>query len=1486
MPQPDTTPGRLTPAGIALRYAVFASLWIILSGYLLAVSVSDPVLQSRIEIAKGLLFVAVTGVLVFLLARRLAVPGEPSAAVPPLAPRRRIVIVAVTFLIASGAASLLIMESERQRMLALRAEFSFNAATHAHAIQRNIERALSATYALAALVREGKGDIPDFDKVAGEMLPFYPGAASLQLAPGGIVQRIVPLAGNEKAIGHNLLQDPARNREAFLARDTGKLTLAGPFELIQGGLGAVGRLPVYLDGSNDKSAFWGFTNVLIRFPQGLDEAVLERLTQEGRTYELWRIHPDTGQRQIIASSGGGAPRDPAEFSFELPNGSWTLGIAPVAGWGDPLGLKLKLALGLLFSILMGYLAKLLAELRAHKQSLDMLVAQRTQQLATSEQRFHNISNASGAYLWEVDPDLVYTYVSGQSAQVKGYTPEELLGHRPMEFMPQEDLQPVGEIVKRAIADNVPFRLQHRDITRSGEVLWEEVYGAPFSDGNGKLLGLRGTGMSINARKRAEEELRQSEQRFRDVAMVSADWIWEVDAAGRYTFVSEGVKALLGYMPEEVLGKTPFDFMAPDEARRVAAEFAGIAAAKVPFTDLENTVLGKDGAAHITLTNGTPILDASGELLGYRGVDRDITARRRSEAQIAQNQSLLRATIESTTDAILVVNPEGKIELQNQQFIDLWKIPQEIISAKDDNAALSYVLDQLEDPDGFIHKVRELYASPDAHSFDILKFRDGRIIERYSSPQLLDGNPVGRVWSFRDITARKTAEARVQRLTNLYAALSECNQAIVRCNSEAVLFPQVCRDVVQFGGMKMAWVGLLDEASMKVRPVASYGSGLEYLEDINITADAADPHGRGPVGTAIRENHPVWFQDFLHDPLATPWHEGAVRFGWGAVAALPLHRNGAVVGSFNLYASEVNAFDEDARKLLEEMGTDLSYALDGFERDMKLRLAAEVFERGKEGITITDGKGNIIRVNQAFSAITGYSETEVLGKNPRVLQSGRHDKEFYRVMWDSILSTGHWQGEIWNRRKDGHVYPEWLTISRILGTEGKVEHFIAVFEDITEHKEAEERIQRMAHFDALTGLPNRALLNDRAMHALSMAQRKRKQLALLFVDLDNFKNVNDTLGHHIGDRLLVEVARRIESAIRVEDTVSRQGGDEFIVLLPDADADGAAHVAEKLLEEVSRVFTIDSNELVVTPSIGIAMYPGDGDDFDALSRNADAAMYRAKRDGRNAFRFFTPEMQAHSARILQLENALRHALEREQLWLHYQPQLAMQGGRVIGAEALLRWVHPELGMISPAEFIPVAENSGQILAIGEWVLRTAVRQMKAWMDAGLPPMIIAVNLSAAQFRHSRLPELVTRILDEEELAPQYLELELTESVTMDDPLAAIAVMDDLHARGIRMSIDDFGTGYSSLSYLKRFQVYKLKIDQSFVRDITVDPEDRAIVGAIISLANSLGMQTIAEGVETEDQLAFLREQGCDEVQGFHFSRPVPPGEFEAFVRGRM
>ena len=438
------------------------------------------------------------------------------------------------------------------------------------------------------------------------------------------------------------------------------------------------------------------------------------------------------------------------------------------------------------------------------------------------------------------------------------------------------------------------------------------------------------------------------------------------------------------------------------------------------------------------------------------------------------------------------------------------------------------------------------------------------------------------------------------------------------------------------------------------------------------------------------------------------------------------------------------------------------------------------------------------------------------------------------------------------------------------------------QEINHRRQDQERIYWLAHYDPLTGLPNRTLLAERSQHAIQAAQKNHTPLAVIFLDLDHFKHINDSLGHRVGDALLVAIANRLRTLVRENDTVCRLGGDEFILLLPGANAQGAARVANKLLEASRLPYQIDTHELTMAPSMGISLFPDDGMNFDTLSQCADVAMYRAKLDGRNTYRFFTPQMQEQSLRALVLENALRRALERGQFTLVYQPQICIANGQIRGVEALLRWTHPELGSISPGEFIPIAEDCGQILPIGEWVLRTALTQLHTWRAQGMVLDTMAVNLSAVQFRQPALPELITQILAEIGLPADSLELELTEGVAVDDPRAAIATMDQLHACGVRLSMDDFGTGYSSLSQLKRFPLYKLKIDQSFVRDLGEDANDRAIVSAIIRMAQALGLHTTAEGVETQEQLDFLREQGCADAQGYYCGRPMPAAQMQAIL----
>jgi diguanylate cyclase (GGDEF)-like protein/PAS domain S-box-containing protein len=496
---------------------------------------------------------------------------------------------------------------------------------------------------------------------------------------------------------------------------------------------------------------------------------------------------------------------------------------------------------------------------------------------------------------------------------------------------------------------------------------------------------------------------------------------------------------------------------------------------------------------------------------------------------------------------------------------------------------------------------------------------------------------------------------------------------------------------------------------------------------------------------------------------------------------------------------------------------------------------------------------------------------------------RDDQDiFYLLRKRSSENFQRHECELRMVRSDGTTF--WAQMQAVLsGDRDGVPELRVVLTDITERKSAADHIHFLAHFDALTGLPNRAQLNERANYAINLAGRTQEPMALMFIDLDHFKDINDTLGHSIGDALLVELSSRLRQLLRETDTVSRLGGDEFIFLFYGIDAHGATQVAQKLLDVIASPFRMEQHDLNITGSIGIALYPDDGTDLETLFRRADAAMYRAKRDGRHGFSFFTPEMQTCSTRHQQVVSALRQALECEQLVVHFQPQMSVLDGRLIGAEALLRWTHSDLGEISPAEFIPAAEDSGLILALGEWVLRQSVRQAKLWQQDGVASLTVAVNLSATQFRQIELAELVSRILQEEGLPPEYLELELTEGVALHDPAGAIVVMNRLHEQGVRMSIDDFGTGYSSLGSLKKFKVSKLKIDQSFIRDIDTSSDDRAIVCAIINMAKSLGLNTIAEGVETKGQLDFLREHGCDEMQGYYYSKALSAAEFEGYAQ---
>lgn len=551
---------------------------------------------------------------------------------------------------------------------------------------------------------------------------------------------------------------------------------------------------------------------------------------------------------------------------------------------------------------------------------------------------------------------------------------------------------------------------------------------------------------------------------------------------------------------------------------------------------------------------------------------------------------------------------------------------------------------------------------------------------------------------------------------------------------------------------------------------------------------------------------------------------------------------------------------------------------------QLALQRRIIDHASEAMILTDGAQRILTVNAAFEQTTGYAASEVVGLTPTMLSAGHQGLNFHRSIWDFVAEKGHWDGEVWDRRKDGTIYPKQMRITAIRDEAGQASHFVATFADISEAKAEAERFDYLAHHDQLTNLPNRLALDGHLDSLLDGAVPGINRLALLIIDLDNFKTVNDSLGHHSGDRLLSEIARRMGAEMDRSKRLFRLGGDEFVVVIDQLDGDAAvAALIDRLVRAIGLPCDIDGHLLHCTPSIGISLYPEDGRDGLTLIRNADAAMYAAKAAGRNNHQFFAESMNAAANKRLHLESELWRALAENQLVLHYQPQIDLLNGKVVGVEALVRWAHPLRGMIAPADFIPVAEECGLILPLGHWVLLTACRQVRSWLDAGIDMGEMAVNISAHQFRQPDFVQTVQGVLAETGLPANRLELEITESTVMHGVDSAIQTLAQLKAMGVRLAIDDFGTGYSSLSYLRRFPLDRLKIDRSFLADVDTDPDAASLVTSIVMLGRSLGLQLVAEGVENFAQAEFLRTLECERVQGFHFYQPVSAEEVVGFGR---
>ena len=744
-----------------------------------------------------------------------------------------------------------------------------------------------------------------------------------------------------------------------------------------------------------------------------------------------------------------------------------------------------------------------------------------------------------------------------------------------------------------------------------------------------------------------------------------------------------------------------------------------------------------------------------------------------------------------------------------------------------------------------------------------------------------------VWMIWDITAHRETEKRLRHKTRLYDFLSHVNQSIVRSSDEASLLARVCRVAIDHGQFRKAWVVLHegdDGLTLRCQAVAGEDGPDRAMLDFTLPADPSDDTA---LEAALRTGRTYCSSDLGRLAHRPAWADAAIAAGMPGCVTSPLRQDDVLIGHLVLLGRRVNDQAEDLLTLFDDVAKDLSFALTNLHREAlrrhaeeRIRLHAAALESTQDGMMVLSRDRIVVSVNPAFTTLTGWSEAEVIGRQPDFLLPDDPTVTLEDIR-DGLLHSGDWQGEMWFQRQNGELFMTRLSVSAVRDKAGQATHFVGVFTDITQLKQTEERLARMAHFDTLTELPNRGMIHQRLTHALSLAQRHRTLVGVVFIDLDNFKTVNDGLGHAAGDSLLRQVASRLRARVRQEDTLGRLGGDEFILVLEHLrHPQQAAHVASAILDTLQQPFTLDGGEQVyVRASIGISLFPDDGQDAAELIRNADAAMYDSKRRGRNSFSFYTESFTSDATSRLLLETRLRRAMEEGDFLLHYQPQIRLSDRRVTAVEALVRLRAPSgndalTAPVSPHEFIPVMEETGMIVALGEWVLTEACRQGRAWLDAGLDFGRMSVNLSPSEIRRGGVVERVSRILRETGLPPDRLELEITESGLMETGGNTEHFLHMLHGLGVTLTIDDFGTGYSSLAYLKRFPVHQLKIDRSFIQDLPGNDHDDQLVTTMIAMARGLKLAIVAEGVEMPDQEAYLAGRGCDVVQGYLYSRPVP------------
>ncbi|MCX7148581.1 MAG: PAS domain S-box protein [Rhodocyclales bacterium] len=1044
-------------------------------------------------------------------------------------------------------------------------------------------------------------------------------------------------------------------------------------------------------------------------------------------------------------------------------------------------------------------------------------------------------------------DRVIQRCNPRFEEMLGYGPGELVGKSTRIFyFSDETWQETGRQVYSAVAEAGSFTGEDIYRRRDGTRVWVHVTGVFINPGHPEE-GFLGLFDDVTEKRQAADALkallREHQlvvERARMGIVVLRDRIVQR--------CNPRFEEMLGYGPGELIGKsTRVYYPVSDEEWNALGCRAYAAIAETGSFTGESRYKRRDGSLIWVRLTGSLINQVNPDE-GYVWLYEDITARRATEEALLQSNREQQLIFDNAM--IGIAYHRNRIIMRcNPRFEEILGYGAGELVGK--STRVYYASDKDWDEMGYRIFEADVYRQTFEDEISFCR-RDGATIWVHVIGRKLDvPDRQTWIWAYEDITRRHQAEEALrqsygemeQRVAERTAEVSQQLHFMEQL-VEAIPGPVFYKDRQgRYLGFNQRYLDFIGKPRSELIGATVYDIAPRDLAD---RYQAADEELFNNPGSQVYETQVQPASGERRDVL---FHKATFMDSDGRV--------GGIIGIM---------FDITERKRMEA----------------RMQQAATVFDSSAEGITITAPDGSIIAVNRAFTEITGYSEQEVLGRNPRILQSDRQDKNFYREMWDTLGHGGRWQGELWNRRKDGSLFPEWLTISAVRNAAGSVLHYVGVFADITEIKRVNELLNHQAHHDHLTGLPNRLLLEDRLRGALLRAQRDQTQVAVLFVDLDRFKNINDSLGHHVGDRVLREVAKRFCFLTRESDTVARMGGDEFLIIMEGIHDSGvASRIADKIIDDLraNPVTLEQEQEFFVCASIGISLFPQDGADSVTLIKHADAAMYRAKERGRNTYEFFSDDLTQFSLDRFKMETGLRRAIERDELRVYLQPQFSLKTGELLGAEALVRWQHPQQGLMAPERFIQLAEESGLIVALGEWVQRAACGHWAEWTLAGLNPGVLSINVSGVEFRRGQIEDTVRKVLDATRLPPQLLELEITEGAIMSHAENSIRVLHGLRAMGIGLAIDDFGTGYSSLAHLKRLPLNKLKIDQSFVLGLPGDAEDCAIVRAVIALGHSLQLKVIAEGVETEQQREFLTREACDEMQGYLRGNPMPADEFK-------